>query len=346
MKKGRALFVTLVLLCAAADVLADEEGYIVTPDKVRIFYKIVGTGAETLVAVHGGPANSLESIRADMEPLAKGRRVIYYDQRGNGRSDLIADGKKLGYEYHVADLEALRSHFKLEKMALLGNSWGGLLISLYAIAHPDRVDRMVLDSPAPPMRGFLDDMNDEISRRMEKIYKPEQLERARSLHKNWFKAKDPVATCREFFTMVLTTYTYSQTLNIGFKGDVCAGPKEAVRQSRVVNAHIWNSLGDFNVLPKLGVVKAPVLVIHGAADVISQRSSEFWASGYPNARLLLVEKAGHISHVETPEIFFPAVETFLKGSFPAEAKKVERTLVNSEIEKPGDRSRALRSVIR
>ena len=78
------MFVVLVALCAAAGVRAQEpaEGYISTPDNVRIFYKIVGSGPETLVMAHGGPGNSLESIRADMEPLAKGRRVIYYDQRG------------------------------------------------------------------------------------------------------------------------------------------------------------------------------------------------------------------------------------------------------------------------
>src|SRR5688572_707845 len=269
------LFVVFVSLWAAEGVRADvpREGYIVTPDKVRIFYKIVGTGIETLVAVHGGPGNSLESIRADLEPLAKGRRVIYYDQRGQGRSELIKDGGKLGYEQHVADLEAVRQHFKLEKMKLFGNSWGGLLISLYAIAHPDRIDRMVLHHPASPMRGFLDDMQDEISRRMNKLYKPEQLERARITERseNWLKASDPAAVCREFFTLILTTYTYSQTLNIPFKGDVCAGPKETLRLSRVVNAHAWKSLGDFDLVPKLKVVPAPVLVIHGVADVIPLR---------------------------------------------------------------------------
>ncbi len=150
----------LALVFAVVCVHAQDpaEGYIVTPDKVRIFYKIVGSGPETLVMVHGGPANSLESIRPDMEPLAKGRRVIYYDQRGNGRSDLVKDADELGYEKHVADLDALRKHFKLEKMSLFGNSWGGLLISLYAIAHPERVERLVLDSSAPPMKEFMDVM--------------------------------------------------------------------------------------------------------------------------------------------------------------------------------------------
>ena len=94
MKMFKALFVALVLLCATAEVWADSEGSFVTPDKVRIFYKIVGSGSETLVAVHGGPGNSLESIRVDLEPMAKDRRVIYYDQRGQGRSEVITDGTK------------------------------------------------------------------------------------------------------------------------------------------------------------------------------------------------------------------------------------------------------------
>ena len=319
--------IIVLALIATASVGAQEtsEGYFTTPDKVRIFYKIVGSGPETLVAVHGGPGNSLESIRADMEPLAKGRRVIYYDQRGNGRSDVITDGKKLAYEKHVADLEALRTHFKLEKMSLLGNSWGGLLISLYAVAHPDRVERLVLDSPAPPVRGLMDDMDAEISRRMQELYKPEQLERARFLVRSdtWLKAGDPLAVCREFFPMVLKVYAYSRTLD-GFKSDVCAGPKESVRQWRAVSAHIHNSLGEYDLMPKLGTVKAPVLVIHGVADVLPQRGSELWAAGYPNARLLLFEKSGHMSHVEQADEFFRAVETFLKGSFPAEAKKVAK----------------------
>ena len=329
MDRHRALLIALTLICSAVCLRAQEptEGYIVTPDKVRIFYKIEGTGPETLVIVHGGPGNSLESVRPDFAPFAKNRRVIYYDQRGNGRSDLIADEKKLGVEFLVADLEALRQHFKLEKMTLLGNSWGGLMASLYAVAHPDRIERMVLDSSAPPIRPFLDDLEDEIARRMKLLYKPEQLQRVQSGRKteNWLKAADPAAHCREVFTLLLTVYTYKQSLDgLNFKGDVCSGSKEAVLAQRAVNAAIWRSLGEFDLMPKLPSVKAPVLVIHGAADVIPRRSSEFWAFGYPNARMLLIEKAGHMAQVETPEIFFPAVETFLKGSFPAEAKKVER----------------------
>ena len=177
-KFGSITFALLVLL-SASTALADEpsEGYILTPDKVKIFYKIEGKGIETLIVVHGGPGNSLESVRPDFEPLAKNRRVIYYDQRGQGRSELIKDGKKLGYRDHVADLEAVRKHFKLEKMSLIGNSWGGLLASLYAVEHPDRIERMILDSPAGPTRVLLGEMEKVIGQRLEKAFKSDQVER-------------------------------------------------------------------------------------------------------------------------------------------------------------------------
>lgn len=141
--------VLVALVSLSAGARADErEGHLLTPDKVRLFYKIVGSGSETLLAVHGGPGNSLESIRADLDPLAKERRVIYYDQRGQGRSELIQEGSKLRYQDHVADLDAVRAHFKLDKVTLLGHSWGGLLISLYAVSHPDRVERADVFFPA------------------------------------------------------------------------------------------------------------------------------------------------------------------------------------------------------
>ena len=315
------------IFTAAAN--AQNEGYITTPDNVRIFYKMEGSGTETLVVVHGGPGNSLESIRADMEPLAKNRRVIHYDQRGQGRSELLKETSRLGYKDHVADLEALRIHFKLEKMTLFGNSWGGLLASLYAIEHPDRIERMVLDVPAGPIRGFNNDLNDNITDRMAKLYKPEQLKRFKTLIQpnNWLRSKDPIAHCREFYQAILSVYTHGlRPLDtIKFKGDVCAGGADSVRRQRIANAAAWDSLGDYNIVSQLAAVKALVLVIHGAADVIPLRASQFYASGYPNARLLLIQNAGHIAHVETPDIFFPAVETFLKGNFPVGALVVTST---------------------
>jgi len=303
-----------------------NEGYIRTSDNVRLFYKVVGSGTETLVVVHGGPGNTMESILPDLEPLAKNRRVIYYDQRGNGRSDLTKDAAKLAIAKHVEDLEALRAYFKLDKMTLLGNSWGGLLIGYYAAAHPDRVERMILHSPAEPAKAFAVEAVEEIQQRIDQRYNAAQRKRFGVVAnpQTWIKATDPRAVCREFFQLLLPVYV-SKPENVNLlKGDVCAGSEEAVRYQQLVNTQIMNSLGDWNLLPSLGNVKAPVLVIHGAADPIPIESSEAWARALPNARLLLIKGAGHIPQAEQPEIFFSAVETFLKGSFPANASKPEK----------------------
>jgi len=162
----------ILLWQASSECLAQSprEGFILTADGVRLFYKVVGSGEETLVAVHGGPGNSLTSIEPDLEPLARSRTVIYYDQRGNGRSDLITDHEKLSISKHIQDLEAVRTHFKLDKMTLLGNSWGGLLIGFYAAAHPERVARLIFHSPASPTLALRLAMDSEVQRRLNRRY--------------------------------------------------------------------------------------------------------------------------------------------------------------------------------
>ncbi|HYJ83432.1 MAG TPA: hypothetical protein VEW26_11415, partial [Allosphingosinicella sp.] len=91
------LFIVLLslLLVAAAPPPAPGQGYLKTSDGVRLFYRVVGRGPETLVAVHGGPGNSLASIEPDFRPFEKRFTIIYYDQRGNGYSDLIDDTPRL-----------------------------------------------------------------------------------------------------------------------------------------------------------------------------------------------------------------------------------------------------------
>ncbi|HEX8503494.1 MAG TPA: alpha/beta hydrolase [Pyrinomonadaceae bacterium] len=329
-RRGLSIFCLLFFtwqtsVCCLGQQQQSREGHIRTPDGVRLFYKVVGGGPRVLIAVHGGPGNTLQSLLPDLEPLAKGRTVIYYDQRGGGLSDLIKDRSRLTVSKHVADLEAVRLHFKLDKVTLLGNSWGGMLIASYAAAHPDRVERMILHNPGEPTKAFATEQVEEIQSRMDQRYDRARRERFRvvSNPQTWVKSSDPRAVCREFFQILLPVYVSRPESLARLKADVCSGPEEAVRYQQVVNMHVWSSLGDdFNLLPALGVVKAPVLVIHGAADPIPVESSEAWASAMPGARLLVIKDAGHISHVEQPEVFFRAVETFLGGNWPPEAKRI------------------------
>src|SRR5215207_7637042 len=127
---------------------AQEDGHFTGADGVRLFYRKLGSGTDVVVVLHGGPGGTMHNGE-EVAPLAKGRTAIFYDQRGGGRSDLVSDPKLLTANHHVRDLEALRQHFQLEQMSLLGISWGSGLAALYAADHPGRVTRLLLVSPMP-----------------------------------------------------------------------------------------------------------------------------------------------------------------------------------------------------
>src|SRR5215831_18045721 len=131
------------------DQVAAEEGYFTGADNVRIYYRKLGTGNDFVVFLHGGPGLSMGDGGYAMRPLAQHHTLILYDQRGGGRSDLVKDPALLTADADVRDLEALREHFNIEKMSLIGLSWGSGLAALYANAHSERVTRIVFLDPMP-----------------------------------------------------------------------------------------------------------------------------------------------------------------------------------------------------
>jgi len=310
-----------LLLLVTAQAHAQRDGFVSAEDGVRLYYRIEGSGPEALVVVHGGPGFSLESVRADFGPLAAHRRVIYYDQRGNGRSSLIDDPAALALPRHIADLEAIRRHFGLEKMVLLGNSWGGLLISAYAIAHPERVERMILDAPAPPTTAYYRQFVRHIEARTARMSQAEQARLRAFRPGTWFEAGDPVAVCEAFTGLILRAYVFDPAAAPRVRSNLCAGSPEAVRRTPWVGEEIRRSLGEYDLRSGVRGVTAPVLVIHGIADPVPLEGSREWAASYPNARLLLMGRSGHLIHVEEPAAFFAAVETFLAGRWPAAASR-------------------------
>ena len=311
----RALLLLLALLLAAPAAAQPHQGYVTTDDGVRLFYLVEGRGPQTLVVVHGGPGFSLESVRPDFAPFARNRRVIYYDQRGNGRSSLIDDPAKLAWQHHVADLEAIRRHFRLRRMTLLGNSWGGLLISLYAAAHPDRVERLVLDSPAAPMAVQHRLQQTRMTQRARERFTQAERDLVQD-NADWLAARDPIAACGIFARYILRLYLFDPAAPVSIRGNLCAGPPEVVRRSLWANRVIVQSLGEFDFRPMVRQVTAPVFIIHGAGDVVPPEGARDWAASYPNARLLMLPRAGHLIQAEDPAIFFSSIETFLAGGWP------------------------------
>src|SRR2546430_1930659 len=99
-----------------------------------------GGAGPPVVVLHGGPGAHHDYLLPQYDRLARGRTLLYYDQRGGGRSPVPRE-TPVGWREHVADLETLRERWAIDTLALLGYSWGGLLAVLYALEHPGRVAR-------------------------------------------------------------------------------------------------------------------------------------------------------------------------------------------------------------
>src|SRR5213596_3029419 len=115
---------------------------------VRLYTRRAGEGPPVVV-LHGGPGAHHDYLLPQYDHLTEGgRALLYYDQRGGGRSP-VARETLVGWHEHVADLEALRRHLGTDRLALLGYSWGALLAVLYALERPTQVERLALVCPAP-----------------------------------------------------------------------------------------------------------------------------------------------------------------------------------------------------
>ncbi|MHC4991871.1 MAG: alpha/beta fold hydrolase, partial [Planctomycetota bacterium] len=109
-----------------------REGYVPVDDGLRLHYRIYGEGGETLVLLHGGPGANFMGVGPDLLPLAEDHTLVMYDQRGGGHSDPDPEASSSTAATHVRDLATVRRHLGLERMTLIGHSWGCVLATLYA----------------------------------------------------------------------------------------------------------------------------------------------------------------------------------------------------------------------
>src|SRR5438105_2555617 len=120
---------------------------------ITIWYEVRGTAAgRPLVMVNGGPGFDHNYVLCSnaWDTIARSRRVVFYDQRGNGRSGALRKGQSCMLADQIADLEALRARLNADRIDLLGHSWGGYLVMAYAARHPERLHRLVIVDAAAP----------------------------------------------------------------------------------------------------------------------------------------------------------------------------------------------------
>ncbi len=135
------------LLALALLVAPPDTGRIAGADGVQLYYERTGRGPTTLIV----PGRLF--LARDLAPLARQHTLILYDMRNRGRSSRVEDGRLLTIQKDVEDLEAVRRHFRAERFVPVGYSYLGLMVILYAMDHPDRVERLVQLGPVPRKFG-------------------------------------------------------------------------------------------------------------------------------------------------------------------------------------------------
>jgi proline iminopeptidase len=270
-------------------------------DGVSLAVRVVGAGERTLVVP------SASWVAADLEPLAADRRVLFYDIRGRGRSDAVTDDL-LGIERDVADLEALRAHFELERLDALGWSYHGLLAARYALDHPGRVERLVLVGSSAPRDGaYLDGLLENFMERLD----PEGLREIDRLRRQGVKRSDPRAFCRTFQRVFFQAYVVDPAALNRMRADPCVEPNVDPELVNAQGLKLLRALGNYDWRAEFAALTAPTLILHGTEDAVPIGGSEDWAACLPNSELVPLPGVGHMPWLEDPRAFFPRVNDFL-----------------------------------
>lgn len=290
-----------------------REGRIAGAGGTGLHYVVEGKGPDTVIVLHGGPGLDLEGLRPDLAPLAAHHTMLYFDQRGSGRSEM-PDTLQLTAHAMVEDLEALRQAFHLERMTLLGHSWGGGLTLLYAMQYPTRVLRMVLVGSLP-LRG----------RPYAEQYFAEQAARRDSADNRRLAvldslvalAEDPLPLCRENARLYLRGVTATPEAADHIRGDLCSADVRNLRWHAIVGRRVFQSFvphlerNDWDWRSQAAELAIPTLIVHGADDPLPLAGAQEMAATLPQAVLAVIPNAGHYPHAEQPGTFFSAVERFL-----------------------------------
>ena len=267
-----------------------------------------------MIVLHGGPDFDHTYLLPELDRLAQHARLIYYDQRGRGRS---ADGVRpedVTLASEMSDLDALRRSIGAESVGLIGHSWGGLLAMEYAARHPDRVTRLMLLNTAPASHADWTSLRE----RLRSMRAPGEVNRMREIAAtSAYRAGDlgaEAAYYRVHFRVAVRDpkllVTIVARLRIHFD------PRR-VLIARAIEDRLneeTSKLAGYDLIPRLAAIDTPTLLIHGEDDMIPIDLVGHIADSMPAATISALAGLGHFAFAENPDLVADRITRFLAGS--------------------------------
>ncbi|MEP7343606.1 MAG: alpha/beta fold hydrolase, partial [Gemmatimonadaceae bacterium] len=280
----------------------DDSGQTVTTGRPLYWCAYGASNSAPLLILHGGPGAHHDYLLPHFLQLAEGHRLLFYDQRGGGRSK-SDDLSPITWQTHVEDLGHVVTELPTQPLTLVGYSWGGLLALLYCLEAKHRPEltmprRLVLVDPAPLSRRFRDAFEVEFNRRQS----GGDVVRLRAeVAASGLRERDPAAYRQRLFELSIAGY---------FANPERARDLTPFRVTGKVQQSVWESLGDFDLFDSLTGLDLPSLIVHGRQDPIPLDSSDQAARAL-QARFFVLESSGHVPYVEQPDALFSAITQFL-----------------------------------
>jgi proline iminopeptidase len=249
-----------------------------------------------VIVLHGGPGLDHSSFRPYLDPLGDEFRLLYVDERGQGRSERV-DPATLSLDVFARDVDLLAEALGLDRFALLGHSFGAIITTKHAIEIGTAAAYVISgggDSSAA--------LEADVDASLEAMG-----EAGEAIKASWEHEKT-VATQDELKELLRTQMPFH------FAGDVPPGFGDETVGTPDVLRHFANiGYGDFDYVPDLHRVSKPTLVIVGEHDrTTTPRAARAIHEGIAGSRLVVLAGVGHVSFVEAPEPYIAAVTTFLQ----------------------------------
>ena len=303
--------------CPATDRFIDVE------DGFRVWTRSLGgdaaDAAPPLLVLHGGPGvphDYLENLEALASPRQK---VVFYDQLGCGRSDRPDAPARWQLPRFVAEIDRVRDGLGLDRVVLLGQSWGGMLAIEYLLGRPSGVAGLILSNSTASAPLFAAE-----ARRLLTLLPAEIQETVRRCEvEQAFESADYQAAMMAFYVrhvirVPMPAFVARSFAAVGQPYFVMWGKSEFTVTG---NLRTWDRTG------RLGEIALPVLLISGEHDESTPLVNQRLKDGLPDARWHLLQGCSHLSHVEAPETYFGLVKGFLDSLLPhrhVSSRKVSR----------------------
>jgi L-proline amide hydrolase len=277
----------------------------------KTWYRIVGEGEESgkapLICLHGGPGATHDYFGSLEFFASTGRRVILYDQLGAGNSDHINNPSMWTISLFVEELVEIRRALGLERVHILGHSWGGMLAMEYALTQPAGLASLVLA--------------DTVASAPQWAAEARRLINALPMNVQQTIQKHEAAGTTD-------SVEYKDAMKV-FSRHYAGGhidPKpEWVKQAfaKIENNEVYltmwgpsefcvtGTLKDWDVTGRLGEIHVPALVLCGRDDEATPGLAETIQCGIPGSELVTFEHSAHFPHIEEAERYLQVLDTFL-----------------------------------